>query len=114
MDPRDRPGQTWARLGSSGPCVAPSGPPTFDVLAHRPKENTMSHSALKLYSTVTAFLANPRKEKGQGTLEYVGIVLIAAILVGAIVGAIQKADVASTIGGWISNIKSGTAPSTGG
>jgi len=69
----------------------------------------MYDSALKLFSTMIA-LTSTRRERGQGTLEYVGIVLIAAILVGAIVGAIRQADVASTIGGWISNIKSGTSP----
>jgi hypothetical protein len=70
----------------------------------------MYDSALKLISTMMALTSAPRRERGQGTLEYVGIVLIAAILVGAIVGAIRQADVASTIGGWIGNIKSGTSP----
>ncbi len=70
----------------------------------------MSHSALKLYSTVTAFLAQPRKEKGQGTLEYVGIVLIAAILVAAIVAAIDNSGIEDTIKGWIDNIKAGEEP----
>ncbi len=70
----------------------------------------MYDSGLKLYSTMIALMSTPRRERGQGTLEYVGIVLIAAILVGAIVGAIREANIAETIGGWIGNIKSGSSP----
>lgn len=70
----------------------------------------MFDKALALYATTLATLSTPRSEKGQGTLEYVGIVLVAAILVAAIVGAIRGADIQGTITGWIGNIKSGSAP----
>ena len=70
----------------------------------------MYDKALALYSTMIVSMTAPREEKGQGTLEYVGIVLVAAILVAAIVGAIRGADIGPTITGWIGNIKSGSAP----
>jgi len=57
----------------------------------------MSDQALKLYSSILALTAAPRNEKGQGTLEYVGIVIIAALLVTAIVTAIRGTDIGGTI-----------------
>ena len=48
-------------------------------------------NALKAYSTVLATLTAPRKdEKGQGTLEYLGIAIVAVILVGAVVAALGE------------------------
>lgn len=57
----------------------------------------MTDQALKLYSSILALTAAPRDEKGQGTLEYVGIVIIAALLVTAIVTAIRGTDIGGTI-----------------
>jgi hypothetical protein len=57
----------------------------------------MFNPALKLYSSILALTAAPRDEKGQGTLEYVGIVIIAALLVTAIVTAIRGTDIGGTI-----------------
>ena len=57
----------------------------------------MYDKALALYSTMIATLHAPREEKGQGTLEYVGIVVIAALLVGAIVSAINPGDITSKV-----------------
>ena len=57
----------------------------------------MYTQALTFYSSILALTAQPREEKGQGTLEYVGIVIIAAILVLAIVGAVQGADIGTTV-----------------
>lgn len=57
----------------------------------------MYNKALALYSTMIANLHAPRDEKGQGTLEYVGIVVIAALLVGAVVTAIDPAGITSKI-----------------
>ena len=45
-----------------------------------------------------------RDEKGQGTLEYVGIVVIAALLVGAIVAAINPGEITGKIQEKISEI----------
>lgn len=66
----------------------------------------MNDYALKLYSTMLAFSAAPikRDEKGQGTLEYLGIVIVAAILVGAVVGALKDNKIGSTISGQIGKI----------
>lgn len=66
----------------------------------------MNDYALKLYSTMLAFTAAPIKknEKGQGTLEYLGIVIIAALLVVAVVGAVKKVDVAKVVGDQIKKI----------
>lgn len=57
----------------------------------------MLDQALKFYSSMLAYTAAPRDEKGQGTLEYVGIVIIAAILVLAVVGAIKGAKIGDVI-----------------
>ena len=57
----------------------------------------MFDQALKFYSSMLALTAAPRDEKGQGTLEYVGIVIIAALLVTAIVTAIRGTDIGGTI-----------------
>jgi hypothetical protein len=48
--------------------------------------------------------SRPREERGQGTLEYVGIVVVAAILVGAVVDAINGGEITSAIKGKISEI----------
>ncbi|MGQ2913227.1 MULTISPECIES: hypothetical protein [unclassified Aeromicrobium] len=64
----------------------------------------MYTKALALYSTVLATVHAPREEKGQGTLEYVGIVVIAALLVGAIVAAINPGDITAKIQEKISEI----------
>lgn len=67
----------------------------------------MYDNLLKFYSTMMSIQSAPRDEKGQGTLEYVGIVIIAALLVAAIVTAIQGADIGTTITNKINEIKNG-------
>lgn len=66
----------------------------------------MSTFALKIYSTMMAFTAAPaeKDEKGQGTLEYLGIVIIAALLVTAVVGAVKGVDIASVVTAQIKKI----------
>ena len=61
------------------------------------KGETMYDQALKLYSTMIALTAAPKDEKGQGTLEYLGIVIIAALLVTAVVGAVKGVDVGKVV-----------------
>ncbi|MFD1859865.1 hypothetical protein EHW97_10270 [Aeromicrobium camelliae] len=52
---------------------------------------------IALYATLTSMVAAPRdKEEGQGTLEYVGIVIVAGILVTAIVTALGGGDTISS------------------
>lgn len=51
----------------------------------------MNAKFLALYATLTAAFADrTRDEEGQGTLEYVGIVIVAAILVGAVVDGLAN------------------------
>jgi hypothetical protein len=45
-----------------------------------------------------------RKDEGQGALEYVGLILIAAFIVLAVWGVIQNSNIESTIGGKITEI----------
>ena len=63
----------------------------------------MYDSLIKMYAVLTARLV-AQDEKGQGTLEYVGIVVVAAILVGAVVDAINGGEITSAIKGKISEI----------
>jgi hypothetical protein len=64
----------------------------------------MYDSLIKMYAVLTARLTVTQDEKGQGTLEYVGIVVVAAILVGAVVDAINGGEITSAIKGKISEI----------
>ena len=61
-------------------------------------------SLIKMYAVLTARMTVAQDEKGQGTLEYVGIVVVAAILVGAVVDAINGGEITSAIKGKISEI----------
>ena len=74
----------------------------------------MITKALALYSTVLATMATDRDEDGQGTLEYVGIVIIAALLVVAVVGAVNPEGIATTITNKISDITGAGAGGGGG
>jgi hypothetical protein len=47
----------------------------------------MNSKLIEMYATLVAALSS-RDEKGQGTLEYVGIVVVAGILVAAVVDAL--------------------------
>jgi hypothetical protein len=64
----------------------------------------MYESLIKMYAVLTARVATAHDEKGQGTLEYVGIVVVAAILVGAVVDAINGGEITSAISNKISEI----------
>jgi hypothetical protein len=64
----------------------------------------MYESLIKMYAVLTARVSVAQNEKGQGTLEYVGIVVVAAILVGAVVDAINGGEITSAIKGKISEI----------
>lgn len=48
----------------------------------------MNDKLIELHATVLARLAAGTEEKGQGTLEYVAIVIVAGILVGAVIDAL--------------------------
>ena len=64
----------------------------------------MYESLIKMYAVLTARVSVAQNEKGQGTLEYVGIVVVAAILVGAVVDAINGGEITSAISNKISEI----------
>jgi hypothetical protein len=64
----------------------------------------MYESLIKMYAVLTARVTVAQNEKGQGSLEYVGIVVVAAILVGAVVDAINGGEITSAIKGKISEI----------
>jgi hypothetical protein len=64
----------------------------------------MTESLIKLYAVLTARMTVAQNEKGQGTLEYVGIVVVAAILVGAVVDAINGGEITAAIKGKITEI----------
>jgi hypothetical protein len=67
----------------------------------------MYQNLLTFYSSIIAATVTPRDdEKGQGTLEYLGIVIIAALLVTAIVGAVKGVDIAGTVTSQITKITS--------
>ncbi|MGH3355092.1 MAG: hypothetical protein ACRDOJ_04290 [Nocardioidaceae bacterium] len=70
----------------------------------------MNAKMIALYAGMSARMRHAleaRGEKGQGTLEYVGIVVVAALLVAAVVGAVEGADIEGFISGKISEITSG-------
>ena len=57
----------------------------------------MSQRLLALYVTATTRVrGSVASDKGQGTLEYVGIVVVAALLVAAVVAAIGNGDTIRT------------------
>jgi hypothetical protein len=66
----------------------------------------MYSTALKMYATVMTLTVTPRDkdEKGQGTLEYLGIVIIAALLVTAVVTAVKGVDIGTTVTNQIKKI----------
>jgi hypothetical protein len=64
----------------------------------------MNSKMIELYAVLSAHLTAARNEKGQGTLEYVGIVVVAAILVGAVVDAINEGEITSAISKKITEI----------
>ena len=59
----------------------------------------MYATAIKMYATMMTLAVTPRNkdEKGQGTLEYLGIVIIAALLVTAVVGAVKGVNIAQVV-----------------
>lgn len=51
----------------------------------------MNEKLIQMYAVLTAHLQAPaRDERGQGTLEYVGIAIVAGILVTAVVDALAN------------------------
>jgi len=59
---------------------------------------------LMFCTTVLSAAPARRDDEGQGTLEYIGIVVIAALLVGAIFTAVSGADIGSVIADKLSEI----------
>lgn len=61
----------------------------------------MSHSlleqSLQHYSKFMAIMATRKKEDGQGTLEYVGMVFVAAALVLMVINGVKGGDITGSI-----------------
>jgi hypothetical protein len=57
----------------------------------------------------TADRIKARREAGQGTLEYVGMIAVAAIVIIAVIGALKQADLKHFISDAITNITSALA-----
>lgn len=74
----------------------------------------MNSKMIALFAGMTARMqhaaAHRCDQKGQGTLEYVGIVVVAALLVSFIVAAVQGVDIQGFITTTINRIKTGQAP----
>lgn len=69
----------------------------------------MNSKAIEMLAQLSVALharAAARGEKGQGTLEYVGIAIVAAILVVAVVDAVTGANIGSVISTQIQKIVS--------
>ena len=47
-----------------------------------------------------------RREAGQGTLEYVGMVAVAAVIAAAVIGIVKGADLGTWVDGFIQKMKS--------
>lgn len=61
----------------------------------------MSHSlleqSLQQYSKFMAIMATRKEEEGQGTLEYVGMVFVAAALVLMVINGVKGGDITGSI-----------------
>lgn len=47
-----------------------------------------------------------RREAGQGTLEYVGMIAVAAIIIVAVIGVLKGAELGTWVGTFIDKVKS--------
>jgi len=61
--------------------------------------------ALYLWQFTALDKIKARREAGQGTLEYVGMIAVAAVIIVAVIGVLQKADLGTWIGTFIDNVK---------
>jgi hypothetical protein len=57
----------------------------------------MNSKMMELYTVLVTRLHIARDQKGQGTLEYVGIAIVASILVVAVVDAVTGANIGGVI-----------------
>ena len=46
-----------------------------------------------------------RRDRGQGTLEYVGMIAVAAVIIVAVIGVLRGADLGTWVGTFITNVK---------
>lgn len=71
----------------------------------------MNEALGKIYATLyfytTAGVDRLKKgERGQGTLEYVGMIAVAAVIVVAVIGVLKGADLGTWVQGFITKVKS--------
>ncbi|QDP96622.1 hypothetical protein FOE78_12500 [Microlunatus elymi] len=63
-------------------------------------------ATLYAWTYVNTSKLRDRREAGQGTLEYVGMIAVAAVIVVAVIGVLKGAELGTWIQGFITNVKS--------
>lgn len=71
----------------------------------------MNQALGKLYATLYFYTTVgvdkiKKNERGQGTLEYVGMIAVAAVIVVAVIGVLKGADLGNWVNGFITKVKS--------
>lgn len=71
----------------------------------------MNQALGKLYAALYFYTAAgvdkiKKNERGQGTLEYVGMIAVAAVIVVAVIGVLKGADLGTWVQGFITQVKS--------
>lgn len=85
---------------------------TAGARGHTPMEVIEMNKAMgKLYATLYVFATAgvskiKNNERGQGTLEYVGMIAVAAVIVVAVIGVLKGADLGNWVNGFIQQVKS--------
>jgi hypothetical protein len=65
-------------------------------------------------TTIHAVRTRAREERGQISAEFMGLLFIAALVIGAIVALDIHTTISEAVAGFIDNIKGGQSPASGG
>ncbi len=115
-------GEIWALLWACGPMAIAPSLRSVQVTSHhgtfRPTESdparvTNAKEELMQKLLLTLFVwqltavdkLKARREAGQGTLEYVGMIAVAAIIIVAVVAVAKSADIGSMLTAAINKVK---------
>ena len=71
---------------------------------------TAGRMRLAVGNTIHALATRAREERGQISAEFMGLLFIVALIIGAIVALGIHDDIANAVDGFIGNIKSGDKP----
>ncbi|TDT31283.1 hypothetical protein [Naumannella halotolerans] len=68
----------------------------------------MNSFLITIFATLQATLDNRlgKRDSGQGTLEYVGMIAVAAVVIVAVITVLQGAELGTWVQGFIDNVKS--------